>query len=994
MPVAADCPSAVELQRFLLGQAAPAEADTLEAHLEQCSRCQHSLAELDVPDVLLRTARAVANRPSFESHLGGSLLERLAGLTATDGGLSTNQDLQALLAPPQGPGEIGRLGPYRILDVLGAGGMGVVFRAEDVQLGRRVALKVINPRLAASATARQRFLREARTAAAIEHDHIVPIYHVGEDRGVPFLAFPLLKGETLENRLEREKRLPIPEVLRIGREIARGLAAAHAAGLVHRDIKPANLWLEASTGRPSGGSRVKILDFGLARAVAEVQDLPAEPDAPADGSALTLAGAVLGTPAYMAPEQARGGTVDGRADLFSLGAVLYRMATGRKPFAGLEVTVVLASLQNDEPTPPRALNPAVPPALSGLILRLLAKDPEDRCQTAQEVEEKLAALDVARAGRRWLTLALVGMLVVLAGAALRPGGPLRRWFADAPEKSPGGPAVVRTCLFAPKTDYAVGPKPYCVAVGDFNGDGKPDLAVSCSDRVTPDLAVPGRDRVTVLLNCGDGSFRTGADLVGGVNPFVVVASDFDGDGRTDLAVANEKSASVSVFLGRGDGTFEAAHTFATAARPTGVAVGDFNGDGKPDLVVVTGSGQLNVLLGQGDGTFAPAVPQACLPAVSVAVGDFNGDGKADVAVSAGGADLVCVFLGNGDGTFAPHVPYSVGSGPGVVVVADFNSDGHADLAVENVSGHNVSLLLGNGDGTFRPAASYPAGQGPGGLAVGDFNGDGKPDLVVANHHSANVSVLLGNGDGTFRPALHYAAGWMPAGVAVGDFNGDGRPDVAVANYQGGDVSLLLNRPPAPSFRLNTRYSMAAGEGSTLTVTALDASGAPDPRYAGTLRVTSTDPRLQLEQAPVALRAADHGVGTLRFDLRTVGAQTVTVSDVADATRLGTFTILVMPGPAAGFRVEVPPKVTSGKVLRVTVSTVDAFDNRTTEYQGTVRVTTSDSAAILPPEYTFRNADAGGRWLATTLRTAGEQTITVTDTVNAKIAGNVTVTVVP
>jgi ribosomal protein S27E len=164
-----------------------------------------------------------------------------------------------LLAPPQAPGELGRLGPYRVLKVLGHGGMGIVFQAEDPQLKRLVALKAMLPHLAANPTARQRFLHEAQAAARLEHDHVISIHQVGEDRGVPYLAMPFLRGEPLEDRLRREGKLPIAEVLRIGRETALGLAAAHAHGLIHRDVKPGNIWLEA------GRRRVKILDFGLVR---------------------------------------------------------------------------------------------------------------------------------------------------------------------------------------------------------------------------------------------------------------------------------------------------------------------------------------------------------------------------------------------------------------------------------------------------------------------------------------------------------------------------------------------------------------------------------------------------------------------------------------------------------------------------------------------------------------------------------------------------------
>ena len=180
------------------------------------------------------------------------------------------------------------------------------------------------PVLAASASARERFLREARSAAAVEHDHIVAIYQVGEDRGVPYLAMPLLKGEPLDARLQRDKRLPPAEVLRVARETASGLEAARQRGMIHRDIKPANLWLEEGSGR------VKILDFGLARTAA-------------DAGHLTQQGAIVGTPAYMAPEQA-GGKTDHRADLFSLGCVMYRMATGELPFKGADTISTLMAV--------------------------------------------------------------------------------------------------------------------------------------------------------------------------------------------------------------------------------------------------------------------------------------------------------------------------------------------------------------------------------------------------------------------------------------------------------------------------------------------------------------------------------------------------------------------------------------------------------------------------------------------------------------------------
>jgi serine/threonine protein kinase len=284
------------------------------------------------------------------------------------------------LAPPEGPEEMGRLGNYLIRKVLGTGAMGIVFEAQDLHLKRLVALKVMKPSLAAHADFHRRFLREAQLAAAIDHEHIVTIYQVGEDRGVPFLAMKLLQGESLEARLSRSGgRLPLPEVLRIGREIAEGLAAAHAQGLVHRDIKPANIWLEEDR------KRVKIVDFGLARGTG------------ADAH-FTQSGAVIGTPSYMAPEQANGEEVDGRCDLFSLGSVLYRTSTGRLPFDGKDTMTVLMALATKTPPPPNKIVPCLPPAFSNLVMRLLAKERDKRPQSAREVVELIEAIERGETG--------------------------------------------------------------------------------------------------------------------------------------------------------------------------------------------------------------------------------------------------------------------------------------------------------------------------------------------------------------------------------------------------------------------------------------------------------------------------------------------------------------------------------------------------------------------------------------------------------------------
>jgi len=284
-------------------------------------------------------------------------------------------DLGNILLPPERGDEIGRLGPYRVLSILGAGGMGVVFQAEDPQLKRFVALKVMQPGLAENEIARQRFLREARATAALAHDNIVAIHQVGEDRGIPYFVMPLLEGETLDVYLERlpvDAIMPINDTLRIAKEIADGLAAAHERGVIHRDVKPSNIWLEGER------RRVKIVDFGLARE--RYSDVR-----------LTQTGKVVGTPGYMAPEQVENKPVDQRSDLFSLGCLLYLMATGRDAFHGETTFDTLRAVVQDEPAPIPA-SKKLPADFISLVMRLLSKKPGDRPLSAMEVSKTLQSI--------------------------------------------------------------------------------------------------------------------------------------------------------------------------------------------------------------------------------------------------------------------------------------------------------------------------------------------------------------------------------------------------------------------------------------------------------------------------------------------------------------------------------------------------------------------------------------------------------------------------
>lgn len=384
------CPSPQQLSDYNLGKLDRADLESVANHLDECRTCDSQLDQLEsqADDFIEQIRKPVPEDFVGDDtemlhlvHNAEALLDTSVELTATtstqhQGGQKvTEADLKQMLSPPEDADEIGRLGGYRIVEVLGVGGMGVVFRAEDPDLQRSVALKVMLPAVASSSpSAKERFLREARATAAIEHDHIVTIHQVGEDRDVPFLAMQLLTGESLATRLKREKALPVTDVLKIGREICLGLQAAHRQGLTHRDIKPDNIWLE------SGSGRVKLVDFGLARTAD-------------DQSNLTQSGAIVGTPSFLAPEQARGEPVDHRADLFSVGVVLYQMITGKSPFARANLMATLHAVTLEEADPPAEFDAAIPTALSDLIMKLLDKNPEQRFQTADDVIEYLQPID-------------------------------------------------------------------------------------------------------------------------------------------------------------------------------------------------------------------------------------------------------------------------------------------------------------------------------------------------------------------------------------------------------------------------------------------------------------------------------------------------------------------------------------------------------------------------------------------------------------------------
>jgi WD40 repeat protein len=360
--------------------------DVCEGDTALLGRVEALLAVNDAPDSLLD--RKAMQTPACDD-------------TRTDPSVPAAEPL-GFLAPSDRPGALGRFGHYDVTEVIGRGGMGIVLKAFDRKLHRVVAIKVLAQYLAAGATARTRFVREARAAAAIRNDHVIDIHAVEEENGLPYLVMEYVSGVSLQDRLNGPGRPDLAEILRIGVQTARGLAAAHAQGVTHRDVKPANILLE------DGGERVKLTDFGLARA--------------ADDASLTQPGLIIGTPMYMSPEQARGEPVDPRSDLFSLGSVLYALCTGHPPFRADTSLAVLRRICEDTPPDPRDIDPAVPAWLVAVITRLHAKDPAARYPSATEVADVLGQLPAAGRApaprRRFRKVRAALLAVALAGVAV------------------------------------------------------------------------------------------------------------------------------------------------------------------------------------------------------------------------------------------------------------------------------------------------------------------------------------------------------------------------------------------------------------------------------------------------------------------------------------------------------------------------------------------------------------------------------------------------
>ena len=373
-------------------------ASSVADHVAECAHCQHELESLagarnwwieagsrlsrssaEVPSLRMDGMGASNHRPN-EPRANGTV-NGTAGpsdsirFAATNWHEESSDEAYAsdfavdFLDPSEDSAALGRLGDYEIIEVIGRGGMGIVLKGFQKELHRFVAVKVLAPHLATSGAARRRFAREAQATAAVVNPHVMAIHSVHANSKLPYLVMPFVECESLQQRLDRLGPLDVKDILRIGMQGARGLAAAHAQGLVHRDVKPANILLEANV------DRVMLTDFGLARAV--------------DDATLTRTGIIAGTPQYMSPEQANGDAVDHRSDLFSLGSVLYAMCTARPPFRAETTFGILRRIRETAPRPIREINPDIPEWLERIVFQLLSKNSAERISTANEVAQVL-----------------------------------------------------------------------------------------------------------------------------------------------------------------------------------------------------------------------------------------------------------------------------------------------------------------------------------------------------------------------------------------------------------------------------------------------------------------------------------------------------------------------------------------------------------------------------------------------------------------------------
>ncbi|MGA3024470.1 MAG: protein kinase [Bryobacteraceae bacterium] len=697
---------------------------------------------------------------------------------------------------------------YRIIEKLGGGGMGVVYRAEDLKLGRQVALKFLPDEMARDSTSLERFEREARAAAAINHPNICTLYEVGEHNGHPFLVMELLEGATLKERIGG-RPIPLDSLLAWAIQIADGLDAAHARGIVHRDIKPANLFLVSH-------GQVKILDFGLAKpthAGKPAATLPTDRTATIAVDLLTTPGSTAGTPGYMSPEQAKGDDLDSRTDLFSLGVVLYEMATGRMPFEGKTSAVVMAAILHQAPDPPSHVNPALPAGLEQIILKALEKDPDIRYQSAADMRADLkrlkrdtdsgrsavvtgvqsaVAVPAARRRSRWPIIAgVAAALAVTAGAFLltRPVPPPRvlRTVQITDDRRAASMPVVTDGARVYFASRSADGNEALWQVSSHGGQSIP-LPASLKDAFVTDLSP---DRSELLILRGTGPYTQtelwAEPLLGGSPRRVgsIVTSGgaaWSPDGQ-ELVYANGKQVSIA----KSDGT----GVRPLATMPNNVYLPRWSTDGATVRFTDSGGAAPDSIWEVGaDGAHLhrlfPAIhdPHCC--------GVWTPDGKYFVfQVSSGGtATIWAMREKTGFLRRTSQEPVQLTTGPVNLVYPTVSPDGKR-LYVTGVQTRSELVILNKVSGQFQP---YLDGVSAQDVA---FSRDGNHAAYVAYPEGTLWSSSVDGGDRvqlTFPPLEVRLPRWSPDGKRIAFFGAlPGQPQrVYILPADGGEPQKVTN----------------------------------------------------------------------------------------------------------------------------------------------------------------------------------------------------------
>jgi serine/threonine protein kinase len=767
------------------------------------------------------------------------LFPALALLQAAPAESTEGRQLAAMVPEPRdSPAASGgarplRLGEFHLLRELGRGGMGVVYEALQESLDRRVALKILAFHALMDPRRLERFRREARAAAQLQHPAIVPVYGMGVHEGIHFYAMKYIDGPSLDSVLPELRRLssgssaaasgrdvPVaaqeacakPPSPSTGTTVAlRLLGALPPAAPGAGDAQPGSAsgpappleprqgaillaqWTHhyyrnvARVGLEAAGALAHAHACGIHHRDIKPSNLMVDTEGKtwvvdfglakaASEEDITRSGELLGTLRYMAPEQLRG-RADARSDIYSLGLTLYELLTLQPVFSGANQDEIAKQLECGVcPSPPRKLDPRIPRGLDAIVFKAIQKPPEDRYLSAKEM-----AADLER---------------FLGGRRVRPTlpGPRRRLQSFLARRrralAVAGALFLVASLLGVIALLAHRPRlgQYLFAA-DLDGDGRAELV----------MVGAGSNSITVLSNDGRGKFAVAGHYQVGDTPIAAAAADVDGDGHLDLAVANHRTRNVSVLRNRGDGSFGGASSYDLGGFLNWIAVGDLDGDGSPDLLAATTERKLCLLRNRGSGDFAEPEIIATASQPNILLLADLGSGHLDAITTHGldGGTTLSILRNDGRAAFEPSAreEIEIGDGPWGLLAADLDADGDMDLAVAHPGGADITILLNlDGRGGSFEQSKLSVGSSLQTLCSGDFDADGHLDLAGAGGRPGleRVCVLPGRGGASFAPPTELPPCKTPSSVAALDLDGDGTLDLAVSGYSRCDVTLYYN----------------------------------------------------------------------------------------------------------------------------------------------------------------------------------------------------------